>query len=384
MGGCSFLLQLLIILISTKLAGDLSVRVGQPAVLGKLISGIIIGPAVLNLVQEAEFIKVFSEIGVLLLMFIAGLETNLTELNRNLKSSITVAIGGVIMPYFGGLFVGQHIFGMSVENSMFLGLLFSATSVSISVQILKELGQLNSRESATILGAAIADDIIVVVLLAVMIGFLTNTDSAVGMVIGKNVLFFTAIAFLGWKVLPWFLNIFSKLKVSEPIITAALIGCFIFAYFAEYLGVAGIIGSFAAGLSIAQTKFKDIVGEKIEPIAYSIFVPVFFVSIGLVVSFDGVAEHLDFIVLLSVISILAKLIGCGFGARITGFNFKSSLQIGAAMISRGEVALILAVLGRESGLLEENLFTSVIIVVMVTTLVTPPALKILFDKKQEA
>lgn len=377
------MLALLIILISTKLAGEISVRLGQPAVLGNLISGIVIGPAVFNLVQEAEFLKIFSEIGVLLLMFMAGLETNLAELNKNFKSSIAVAVGGVILPYFGAFFVGEFFFDMSVENSMFLGLLFSATSVSISVQILKELGHLKSKESATILGAAIADDILVVVLLAILMGFLTHSDTTVGMVIGKKVVFFGVIGLLGWKVLPWFMNAFSKLQISEPTITAALLGCFSFSYFAESLGVAGIIGSFAAGLSIAQTKWKTIIEKKVEPIAYSIFVPVFFVSIGLVVSFDGVGEHIVFIVVLSLISIFAKLIGCGFGARITGFNFKSSVQIGAAMISRGEVALILAVIGRESGLLYHDLFTSVIIVVMVTTLVTPPLLKILFDKKEK-
>ena len=378
------MLQLLIILISTKVAGDISVRLGQPAVLGNLISGIIIGPAVFNFVQEAEFIRVFSEIGVLLLMFIAGLETNLGELNKNLKSSISVAIGGVILPYFGGFFVGEYFFDMSIENSMFLGLLFSATSVSISVQVLKELGQLNSRESVTILGAAIADDIIVVVLLAMLMGFLTHTETSVSMVLGKKVLFFAVITFLGWKVLPKFMYLFARLKVGEPVITAALIGCFSFAYFAECLGVAGIIGSFAAGLSICQTRFKHLVEKKIEPIAEAVFVPVFLVSVGLVVSFEGVGNHIGFIVALSLISIFAKLIGCGFGARITGFNLKSSIQIGAAMVSRGEVALILAILGRESGLLDKDLFTSVIIVIMITTLVTPPLLKVLFEKKEEA
>lgn len=377
------MLELLIILLSAKIAGDISVRFGQPAVLGKLISGIIIGPALLGWVHETEFLKVFSEIGVLLLMFIAGLETNLVDLNKNLKSSLAVAVFGVIMPFFGGFFVGEYFFDMSMNNSLFLGLLFSATSVSISAQILKELGQLRSRESATILGAAIADDILVVVLLAVMMGFLTHTDTGVGIVIGKQVLFFVAIILLGWKLLPWILEKSSKLNVSESVISASVILCLAFACFAESLGVAGIIGSFIAGLSIAQTKFKKTVEEKVEPLAYSTFIPTFFVSIGLVVSFDGVGEHIGFIVALSLVSILAKLIGCGFGARITGFNFKSSVQIGAAMISRGEVALILALLGKESGLLREDLFTSTIIVVMVTTLITPPLLKLLFEKKEE-
>lgn len=372
--------QMLIILITTKIGGALSVKLGQPAVLGKLISGIVIGPAVLGWIAPSEMITQLSKIGVLLLMFIAGLETDVESLKQNRNSSIAVAVGGVIAPlvcfYLAGL-----IIGMEQRHALFLGLLFSATSVSISAQTLKELGQLKSRESATILGAAVLDDILVVIVLAVMMSSLTVAQVSLSLIIGKKLLFFAAITLLGWKVVPWMLRILAPLPVSEAVISAALIICFSFAYLAEFLGVAGIIGAFAAGLAISQTQFKQQVEHKIEPIAYAFFVPVFFVSIGLSVSFAGVNNQIGIIAGLTIIAILTKLVGSGIGARLTGFHNRSSLGIGAGMISRGEVALIIAAIGLEANLLEETFFTASVLVVILTTLVTPPLLKVLFAQK---
>jgi len=371
---------MLIILITTKIGGALSVKLGQPAVLGKLISGIVIGPAVLGWIAPSEMITQLSEIGVLLLMFIAGLETDVESLKQNRNSSIAVAVGGVIAPLFCFYLAGL-IIGMEQRHALFLGLLFSATSVSISAQTLKELGQLKSRESATILGAAVLDDILVVIVLAVMMSSLTVAQVSLSLIIGKKLLFFAAITLLGWKVVPWMLRILAPLPVSEAVISAALIICFSFAYLAEFLGVAGIIGAFAAGLAISQTQFKQQVEHKIEPIAYAFFVPVFFVSIGLSVSFAGVNNQIGIIAGLTIIAILTKLVGSGIGARLTGFHNRSSLGIGAGMISRGEVALIIAAIGLEANLLEETFFTASVLVVILTTLVTPPLLKVLFAQK---
>lgn len=372
--------QMLIILITTKIGGALSVKLGQPAVLGKLISGIVIGPAVLGWIAPSEMITQLSEIGVLLLMFIAGLETDVESLKQNRNSSIAVAVGGVIAPLFCFYLAGLAI-GMEQRHALFLGLLFSATSVSISAQTLKELGQLKSRESATILGAAVLDDILVVIVLAVMMSSLTVAQVSLSLIIGKKLLFFAAITLLGWKVVPWMLRILAPLPVSEAVISAALIICFSFAYLAEFLGVAGIIGAFAAGLAISQTQFKQQVEHKIEPIAYAFFVPIFFVSIGLSVSFAGVNNQIGIIAGLTIIAILTKLVGSGIGARLTGFHNRSSLGIGAGMISRGEVALIIAAIGLEANLLEETFFTASVLVVILTTLVTPPLLKVLFAQK---
>jgi len=375
-------LQLAIIIIATKVAGDISVRLGQPSVLGKLIIGVIIGPAVFGWIENTEIIEGFSHIGVLLLMFFAGLETDLGELNKNRNSSLAVGIAGIVVPMVGGYAFGIGI-GMEQTHAIFLGLLLSATSVSISVQTFKELGHLNSRESTTVLGAAIVDDVLVVVALAVMMSFVTASDVSVGLLIGKKVLFFVVIGLIGWKVVPFVMNVLSKLKITEPVVSAAFIMCLLFAYFAEFMGVAGIIGSFAAGIAISQTKFKKQVETKLEPIAYAVFVPVFFVSVGLAVSFDGISSHILLIIGLSLLAVVTKFIGAGSGARMTGFNMHSSFVIGAGMVSRGEVALIIATIGLSSGLLAQDYFAAIIIAVIVSTIVTPPLLKGLLGKKEK-
>jgi monovalent cation:proton antiporter-2 (CPA2) family protein len=347
-------------------------------VLGKLIVGIILGPAVLGWVQESDFIHYMSEIGVLLLMFIAGLETDLAQLRKNWKSAFAVAVGGILLPFAGGLAIGEW-FGFAYHNALFLGVVLSATSVSISVQVLKEMNRLNSPEGSTILGAAVVDDILVVILLAVLMSFFgTGDDVSISLLIGKKLLFFAVAVIAGWLAVPRLMRWLAPLRVTEATITAALVIVFGYAYFAEMMGMAGIIGAFAAGIAIAQTSFKHVVESKVEPIAYSLFVPVFFVSIGLSVSFDGIGKQIGFVVALSLVAILAKLLGGGLGARLTGFGNRSSLVIGAGMISRGEVALIIAATGLESGLLLPGYFTGVIIVVILTTLVTPPLLKAIF------
>ena len=314
-------------------------------------------------------------------MFIAGLETDLKELNRNKNSSLAVAFGGVILPLIGGYFSGIAI-GMDQHHAIFLGLLLCATSVSISVQTFKELGKLQSREGTTVLGAAIADDIIVVVALAFMMSFLVGSEVNFVTVIGGKIAFFVIIALLAWKGVPYVMSKLGRIKITQPAMSIALALCFLFAYIAEFFGIAGIIGAFAAGIAISQTEFKEEVEKKVEPIAYTLFVPIFFVSIGLTVTFEGFMDNILIIILVSIVAIFTKLIGAGIGARLTGFDTRASITIGAGMISRGEVALILATLGLSENLLAPEYFTTIIIVVIITTIVTPPLLKY-FLKKQE-
>ncbi|MFD1954425.1 cation:proton antiporter [Paenibacillus thailandensis] len=379
-----FILELAIMIAATKIAGHLSVRIGQPAVLGELIAGILFGPAVFGLIDaDSSFIHYFAEIGVLLLMFAAGLETDLDQLRRNWKPAFAVAVGGIIVPFIGG-YAAAAAFGFGQTYALFFGVLFCATSVSISVQVLKEMNRLGSREGTTILGAAVVDDVLVVVLLAVMMSMLGSGEQiSLGWLIGKKVLFFIIVVLASIYLVPLAMKWLSKLKVTEPLIGVALVVCFGFAYFADYMGMAGIIGSFAAGIAISQTPFRHQVEHKLEPITYGVFVPVFFVSIGLNVSFEGLGSQLGFVIVISAVAVVTKLLGGGLGARLTGFGRRSSLAVGTGMISRGEVALIIASTGLQAGLLLEQYFTSVIIMVMVTTLVTPPLLKAVFSRMPE-
>lgn len=380
----SFVLSLILIIVATKLAGDLSARLGQPTVLGKLIAGVILGPAVLNWVQNGELIHVFAEIGVLLLMFIAGLETDMEQLRKNWLPSVAVAIGGIILPYIGGYSLALA-FGLSQTYALFIGLLLCATSVSITVQTLKEMNRLSSKEGTTILGAAVVDDVVVVILFAVMMSLLGTAEAvSIPWMISKKLIFFVAIVAAGWFIVPFLLKYMSKFKVTEGLMSAALILCLGFAYFAESMGVAGIIGAFAAGLAISRTDYQHAVETKIEPIAYTLFVPVFFVSIGLNVTFEGLGNQLLFMVLLTLVAIVTKLVGGGIGAKLTGFTMRESLAVGSGMVSRGEVALIIASSGLTAGLLPATYFTSVILVVIVTTLVTPPLIKLVFQSKDSS
>ncbi|MDU9693945.1 cation:proton antiporter [Priestia sp. SB1] len=375
------ILQLLIILVASKVAGSISVKLGQPAVLGKLLIGIVIGPTVLGLVSETTTLAEFSQIGVILLMFIAGLETDVNEFKRTGKASALVGFAGIIVPLLCGFLAGLAL-NLSTIQSWFLGLMLSATSVSISVQALKEMNKLKTREGATILGAAVIDDVVVIIALAFLMS-LSGGDVNLSVVILKKVLFFAGAILVAWKVVPWFLAKFSNLKVTETVISAALIVCFAYAYLAEYTGVAAIIGAYIAGVAISLTNFKEEVFEKVETIGYSIFVPVFFASIGINAKFDGIANHIGLIIGLSVLAILTKLVGSALGAKIAGFSWNSSLGIGSAMVSRGEVALIIASIGLEAKLLSADLFAALVVVVLITTIVTPPMMKLFFNKKNE-
>lgn len=372
------ILQLAIILIASKIAGSLSVRLGQPSVLGKLLIGIVLGPSFLGVVNETETLAEFSQIGVILLMFIAGLETDIDEFKRTGKASTFVGLGGIIVPLVLGYFAGI-VLNLTAMESWFLGLLLSATSVSISVQALKEMNRLKTPEGATVLGAAVIDDVVVIIALAFLMSF-AGGDVQLTTVILKKVIFFAAAILVGWKVVPWFLTKFSSLKVTETVISSALIICFVYAYLAEYTGVAAIIGAYIAGVAISVTNFKHEVFEKVETISYSIFVPVFFTSIGITAQFAGITENIVLIVALSILAILTKLVGSALGAKVAGFGWNSAWGIGSAMVSRGEVALIIAAIGLESNLLSQDMFAVLVVVVLVTTIVTPPMMKIFFNK----
>lgn len=374
--------QLAIILLASKIAGDISVRLKQPSVLGKLLIGIVLGPTVLGLVEDTDILKELSQIGVILLMFIAGLETDIDEFKRTGKASTLVGIGGIIVPFAVGYFTGI-VSNLSSIQASFLGLLLSATSVSISVQVLKEMNQLKTRAGATILGAAVIDDILVIIALAFLMSMAgAGGEVHLSKIILKKVLFFVGAILVGWKVVPILLRKFSTLRVTETVISSALIICFIFAYFAEFTGVAAIIGAYIAGVAISVTEFKHEVFEKVETISYSLFVPVFFTSIGVSAKFTGIVNNLILIVILSILAILSKLIGSSIGAKLTGFSWKNSLGIGSAMVSRGEVALIIAAIGLDNHLLSQSLFAVLLVVILVTTIVTPLMMKRFFNEPE--
>lgn len=385
----SLLLQLVIIIGAVKTAGSLSDKLGQPTVFGKLLVGIILGPSLLGLIHETETIKLLAELGVIVLMFLAGLETDVDEFKQAGFASTMTALGGVVLPMaVGSLYAMSQGYGGFIP--LFIGTVLTATSVSISAQTLRELGRLKSKVGMTILGAAVIDDVLGIIVLTLVLGLAgtgAGGGSAVTLLIAKMGLFFFLATYLGKLCIPPFLKWVTRSPVNQGLTAAALIVCFAFAELAEVSGVANITGAYIAGIIIGTTKFKDEIMERSEALGYSFLIPIFFVSIGLQAEVGALGTGWVFVVILSLIAVVTKVVGCGLGAKISGFNWNKSLVIGVGMISRGEIALIIAAIGLQGKIIDQTLYTAIVVMVLVSTIVTPPLLKIvshLSDKKAKA
>lgn len=386
-----FLLILAIIIFTAKTAGYLSNRLGQPAVLGELLAGVILGPSLINIfglsfITEGEAlgntVKELAELGVIMLMFVAGLEINLKDMLKVGKVAAFSGIIGVLAPIVmgGGLAL---VFNYSWEKALFIGILLAATSVSISAQTLLELGQLKSKEGVALLGAAVFDDVLVVLALSLFLALATGGSGGIlgiGLVILKMLGFFIVASLLGLKVLPWGLAQLKKLPISEGLLAFVLVLLFLTAWAAEYLsGVAMLVGAFLFGLMVGRTEFRQELEKKLHVLNYSFFVPIFFVSIGLILDLTKINQQTWFFALtLSLIAILSKIIGCGIGARLGGFDVARSFRLGLGMVSRGEVGLIVASVGIAAEIITPDVYAAVVVMVLVTTLFTPLALKLAY------
>lgn len=384
-----FLFELALIVFAVKLMGQLSVKIGQPSVFGKLLVGIILGPSLLNILHPNELIKELAEVGVILLMFLAGLETDLKEFKKSAFASTLVAVGGVIIPFLGGMGVA-YFFGYEIHTAIFIGVLLVATSVSISVQTLRELGKIKSKEGVTILGAAVLDDVLGIIILSAVLGIFAGGaagGSGLGSLIFllvKIIMFFVIAVALGYFILPKFITWFNQFQVSQTLLAVSVISALLFAYMAELFGVAGIVGAYVCGLMLSLTPHRDEMTHKVESFSFPFFVPLFFVNIGLVANFKEMnTEIIWFSLVLAFIAIITKIIGCGIGAKLAKFDTKSALGIGTGMIARGEVGLIVALIGIDRGLISNDLFGAAVIVVIATTLVTPPLIKLTMKRKKE-
>lgn len=382
-----FLGILCLILITTKLAGSYCNHIKIPSVIGELLVGIILGPAVLSILHPSEFISYFAEIGVVFLMFIAGMESDFSLLKKYWKPGLSVALFGIIFPLVFCYLVAIA-FDLGVETAVFLGVLFSATSVSISVEVLKELKHLETKEGATILVAAVADDIMVVLLVSIMVTLFhdstdVTTNHSILLTIVKKIAFFAIVYSLSKWIVPRLLSFSTRMLAIESEASMAIIICLGYAYLADTLGMGSIIGAFFAGIALSQTEYKHKLEEKIEPISYAAFIPVFFVSIGLNMNFDSFTEQWLLITTLVTVATLTKLLGGAMGAKITNFSWQSSFVIGSGMVSRGEMALIIAALGLELGLLPATYYSSIIMVIILTTILAPFLLKYTITKQEK-
>lgn len=399
----SYLLVLAAILLTTKLLGLFSRWVRLPQVLGALVAGVILGPVVNAIVgwstgdgffsQAAGSDQLFgmlSELGVIVLMFGAGLETDIQEMKKCGKASLIIAVIGVITPLIFG--AGASYFFIDDPNSqerllksIFIGVVLTATSVSITVETLKELGKLNTPASNAILGAAIIDDVLGIIALTIITSF-KSKDVNIWFVLIKIVLFFIFAAILGFimlKIYKWMNKHTSRDSRRHVIIAFAY--CLVSSFVAEvFFGVADITGAYVAGLVLSMTNRKRYLVNRFSTLSYMLLSPIFFACIGLTIEMPELTVSLlVFAILITIVAVATKLFGCALGGKICGYSTRECFQIGAGMISRGEVALIVAKKGESCGLMDPKLFGPLVIVVVLTTIIAPIILKILFAKDKD-
>ena len=385
-----FLFDIALILMSTKLLGLLTKKIQLPQVVGALLAGLLLGPACLNILHETDFVIQLAELGVIVLMFTAGLETDIKELKKTGKASIVIAILGMIVPLIGG-FALASVFnkgGVSdaqapiLLQNIFIGIILTATSVSITVETLKELGKLNTRAGNAILGAAIIDDILGVIALTVVTSA-TSTEVSIGMVLIKIVLFFIIGGLAGFIFSKGMEHSMNHYNMDlRRFVILSFVFCLLLSFCAEhFFGVADITGAFMAGLVLSNTPRKHYIMNRFETTAYMLLSPIFFASIGIKVIIPQMTPSLiAFSVALVIIAIITKILGCGLGAKICRYTNKEAVQIGTGMVSRGELALIVASKGAAFGLMGSVFFGPIVIMVVVTTIITPVLLKLVFSK----
>ena len=382
-----------VIIITAKLFGLAARRLKAPQVVGEIIAGLILGPSLLKWVHPSDFLSGMAEIGVILLMFSAGLETNLNKLKKTGVKSTAIACAGVFVPLVAGtlLFLGfygfDYIGSDKFFHAVFIGTILTATSVSITVQALKELGKISDEVGTTILSAAIIDDVIGILVLTMVISF-RDTSSKITDVILRTIAFFilaVGVGFIIYKVMKW-LDMKYPHTQRIPILGLAL--ALALSYIADkYFGIADITGAYVAGIILSSLDDSEYIDRKMDVNSYMIFGPIFFASIGLQTDL----RSLDMTILLFslgfvLVGLISKIVGCGLVSRLCGFKGYDALKIGVGMMTRGEVALIVSKKGLEVGMLESKYFTSVILLIIVSSILTPISLKMLYakDVKQDS
>lgn len=382
--------DLAIIIVFAELFALIARKLKGPQVVGQIIAGLLIGPCVLGIVEQTSFISMMAEIGVVLIMFSAGLETNLSDLIKTGPKAFLIACAGVAIPLGGGFLLSSLFNGFAEPgttefvSNLFIGVILTATSVGITVQALKEMGRLKGEMGTLILSAAIIDDIIGIIVLTFVVGMKDPNSSASGVII-NTVLFFVfvlVVGILSYKVMKIF---DTKWEHHRRIPILSICICFVFTYVAEhFFGIADITGAYAAGIILCNLKDADYISRRADINTYMLFGPIFFASIGLKTEIKELDMTLViFSVCFVLVGLITKIIGCGLTAKLCKYNWKDSLKVGIGMMTRGEVALIVAQKGLSSGIIEAKYFTSVILLILVSSIATPIILKMLYKGEPE-
>jgi len=388
-----FILAIGLLIGAARLGGLVSKRLGQPGVLGELLVGVLLGPTLIDFFHLSWFtdehlgdqIIHLAELGVVFLMFLAGLEIELDEMAKTGRAAALAGFLGVVVPM--GLGLGLALgFGYSAEEALFLGIVLSATSVSISAQTLMELKVLRRREGLTLLGAAVFDDILVILVLSIFLALGGGAAGGAGevlVVLGRMAGYLVVAGAVGFLVIPRLLRVISRWPIAQGLVSFSIVAVLLFAWAAEVVGgIAAITGAFLVGLAFARSPLRQEIEHSFSALTYGFLVPLFFVSIGLQADArEVIGSGLLFGVLLVVIAIVSKIVGSGLGARWGGLNRGEALRLGIGMVSRGEVGLIVASVGLAQGLIDSVVFAEIVLVVLVTTLVTPLMLRWAYNRE---
>jgi Kef-type K+ transport system membrane component KefB len=381
--GGRIILDILVVLIAAKIGGEVAERMGQPAVLGELALGVAVGPGVLGLIHPTTVLTALGQLGAILLLFEVGLETNLSEVLKVGGTALRVATVGVVVPFALGAAVAIAL-GHATLPAFFLGATLTATSVGITARVLSDLRRLDTDEGRTILGAAVADDVIGLVILAVVSSLVAGRKLealAIGRIVVAAVGFLVVALVAGLRLSPpLFRWVSARFRVRGILITAAFAFCLVLAYSAEALGLAPIVGAFAAGVVLAHTDDHQLIRERLAPVA-DIFIPIFFLSMGILVDLRTAANGRIAVLagLLTVVGIAGKVVS---GAAAPGSM--SRLAVGVGMIPRGEVGLIFAAYGLSRGVIATDVYSALLLVIVATTFLTPPLAKPLFERLRPA
>lgn len=383
--------DLAIIIFAAKFFGVMARKCKAPQVVGQIVAGLLIGPCVLGWVAPSDFITQMAEIGVVLLMFEVGLETDLKELVKTGPIALLIACAGVFVPLVLGALLYMGFYGIAPWGSeeffkaVFIGTIMTATSVSITVAALQELGKIKSKVGTTIVSAAIIDDVIGIIVLTFVIGF-KSPDSHPGMVIVKTIIFFIVAVAGGFVIFKVFLALDKRYPHTRRIPIVSLAFCFALSYVAEkYFGIADITGAYIAGIVLCNLSDNTYIERKVDVSSYMLFGPLFFASIGLKTNFDAMDSTLFiFCICFVIVALLAKIIGCGLAAKVCRYNMSDSLKIGVGMMTRGEVALIVAQKGLAADLLTSDYFMAVILLILFSSIATPIILKFLYNKDEKS
>ncbi|MBN1785537.1 MAG: cation:proton antiporter [Candidatus Methanofastidiosa archaeon] len=378
------LLEILIILLVAKTFGELVEHFGYPSIIGELIGGLIVGNTFLQVLSVSHELERFSYIGILFLMFFAGAETNVKDLMKAGKTSFLVALAGISLPFTLAVALGMA-FDYALYTSLFLGTILAATSVGITVRVLIDLGRLRSKVGMTIISAAVIDDVLAVFILTMITGLSTTGEIVVleiVKVLAFIALFFLISLYVIFPLIKKALSYTNKIKTESGLESIVIIFILFYAMFAEEMYIAGITGCFLAGLLISQTEEKNFLVTNTKTIGYGFFIPVFFTYIGVAADLKQIMYAGIVGLLLIIVAILGKVVGCYIMCKLSKFDNKDSLTVGIGMVPRMEVAIIIANIGLVQNIIDQSLYSTIILMAFVTTLITPPLLKVVLSEKK--